>query len=177
MVAGECWPAVKIPSMSDTWRPASRAALVIASTCRVSWLLPGSVPISSLSSTPTMQAELLSSRHGRYAMSDLVRELLETDLHRHVAADLLRVRLDADQVGQETWALFQLDHGEHDGRLHLERLVQDLVGDLEGEEPAAAGRLHPADVARGAERTRDARVHEGLPAGAALGDHELEEGP
>ena len=35
---------------------------MIASTCRVSWLLPGSVPISSLSSTPTMQTELLSSR-------------------------------------------------------------------------------------------------------------------
>jgi hypothetical protein len=62
MVAGECWPAVKIPSMSETLIPASRAALVIASTCRVSWLLPGSVPISSLSSTPTMQTELLSSR-------------------------------------------------------------------------------------------------------------------
>ena len=33
----------------------------MASTCRVSWLLLGSVPISSLSSTPTMQVELESS--------------------------------------------------------------------------------------------------------------------
>ena len=61
MVAGECWPAVKTPSTSLTLRPASRTALWMASTCRVSMLLSGSVPISSLSSTPTMQTVLLSS--------------------------------------------------------------------------------------------------------------------
>ena len=61
MVAGECWPAVNTPSMSETFSPASRMALWVASRCRLSMLLPGSVPISSLSSTPTMQTLLLSS--------------------------------------------------------------------------------------------------------------------
>src|SRR6185503_6806888 len=111
MVAGECWPAVNTPSMSETRRPASRTALWTASTWSVSWLLPGSVPISSLSSTPTMQAAFdssfmcsdrcpygssrgwperdacrLSSRHRlEHRQGDLVRLALEDDLHRHVA--------------------------------------------------------------------------------------------
>jgi hypothetical protein len=61
-IAGECWPAVKMPSTSRTLSPASRTALVIASRCRVSWLLPGSIPISSLSSAPTIATLFLSSR-------------------------------------------------------------------------------------------------------------------
>ena len=36
MVAGECWPAVKIPSTSLTLRPASRTAFLTASRCSVS---------------------------------------------------------------------------------------------------------------------------------------------
>src|SRR2546422_1023167 len=58
--AGECWPAVKMPSTSVTLSPASRTALVIASRWSVSWLFPGRLPISSLSSAPTMQTELES---------------------------------------------------------------------------------------------------------------------
>src|SRR5262249_62359805 len=53
--------AVKTPSTSPILSPASRTALRTASTWRVSWLLLGSVPSSSLSSTPTMQTELRSS--------------------------------------------------------------------------------------------------------------------
>src|SRR4029453_7190579 len=50
-----------IPSTSLTLSPASRTALVIASRCSASWLLLGRMPISSLSSTPTMHAVLESS--------------------------------------------------------------------------------------------------------------------
>src|SRR6267143_3036895 len=98
MVAGECWPAVKMPSTSETLSPASRTALVTASTCRLSWLLWGSVPISSDSSTPTMQATFDRSRRLAMARSpsrrleqrqrDLVGQLGEHDLHRHVAPEL-----------------------------------------------------------------------------------------
>src|SRR5687768_15927460 len=109
MVAGECCPAVNTPSMSATRRPASRAALWMASMCRVSWLLCGRVPSSSLSSTPTMHAAFdsslirwpygssrgwperdacrLSLRHRlEHRQADLVGQSLEDDLHRHVAA-------------------------------------------------------------------------------------------
>src|SRR4029450_9878744 len=125
--AGECWPAVKIPSTSDTLSPASRTALLIASTCRLSWLLPGSVPISSLSSPPTLQHTLL------HRAPDRVGEPPEPHPHRHVAADQLRIRGDVDQVRQDAWAFLELDHRQHDRRLHLERLVQDLMGDLDVE--------------------------------------------
>ncbi len=65
MVAGECWPAVKTPSTSLIFKPASLTAFLTASRCRVSWLLWGSVPSSSLSSAPTMQTEFRSSFIGR----------------------------------------------------------------------------------------------------------------
>src|SRR5213594_675322 len=114
MVAGECWPAVKMPSTSETLSPASRTALVTASTCRLSWLLWGSVPISSDSSTPTMQATLERSR--RLAMAspprrleqrqrDLVGQLGEHDLHRHVARELPGIGLDVDEVRQHARSL------------------------------------------------------------------------
>src|SRR5437868_713132 len=56
-----------MPSMSEIFSPASRTALVTASTCKESWLLCGSVPISSDSSTPTIQATFDRSR--RFAMA------------------------------------------------------------------------------------------------------------
>src|SRR5262249_50147198 len=100
--AGECWPAVKMPSTSLILRPASRTALVIASRCTASWLLWGSVPISSLSSTPTMHTEFDSSRRvscsaiglaplltGRLEQrnGNVVRELGIDNFHGHIALD------------------------------------------------------------------------------------------
>src|SRR5688572_17572341 len=197
MVAGECWPAVNTPSMSPTRSPASRTALWMASTWSVSWLLCGRAPSSSLSSTPTMHAAFdssftgsdrcpcgsrrgwperdgwLSLRHRlEHWQGDLVGLLLEYDLDRHVAPDLRRIRRDVDEICQHARALVELDHREHDGSLHLEGLVEDLVGDLERVHASATAGADPLDVAGGTERADNARVHEHLAAGAALRNHE-----
>src|SRR5262249_3055206 len=58
---GALLAAVKLPSTSETFRSASRT-LVVASTCRLNWLLSGGVTISSLWYTPTVQATLRSRR-------------------------------------------------------------------------------------------------------------------
>ena len=57
---GAVLAAVKMPSLSETFRSASRTALVMASRCRLSWILSGGMPISSLWSTPTVQVTLRS---------------------------------------------------------------------------------------------------------------------
>src|SRR5882762_6887020 len=179
--AGECWPAVKIPSTSETLRPASRTALVTASRWSVSWLLPGRFPISSLSSTPTTQAELLSAFMSAVAVTgrleqgqrDLVGQLREHDLHRHVALDRFGVGLDVDQVRHHARPFRQLDHREHVGWLDLPRLVEDLVGDFEGVERAPAACLDPADVARRAAWAHGARIEEDVATRLALGQQEL----
>src|SRR6185436_20289197 len=116
---------------------------------------------------------LSGPRRLEHRETDLVRLLLDDHFDRHVAAELLRIGLAVDQVRQHPRAFLELDHGQHHRRLHLERLVQDLVSDLEGEELAAAAGLDPRDVAGGAERAQHAGIEEGFAAGLALGDHQL----
>src|SRR4029453_8765337 len=113
--AGECWPAGKMPSTSVILSPASLTALVIASRCNASWLLWGSVPISSLSSTPTIQTELDNSLIAlRSAIrftswlacrweqrnSHVVRQLGKHYFHGHVALNRFGVRLHIHEIGQ-----------------------------------------------------------------------------
>src|SRR3972149_1109677 len=107
-------PAVRSPSTSDLGMPASRRALRAASACNMSAVLPGQMPISSDSSTPTMATFLerligLPAHRTEHGQADLIGEVFEDDFDRHVAADLLGVRLDADQVGQHARPLLELD--------------------------------------------------------------------
>src|SRR4026208_2486511 len=95
MVAGECWPAVKMPSTSETLRPASRTALVTASTCSESGLLVGRRPAgaSALPARwcwprgrgPADWPWCSLPRRLEERQRDLVGHLLEDDRHRHVA--------------------------------------------------------------------------------------------
>src|SRR3989442_808764 len=132
--AGECWPAVKMPSTSVILRPASRTALVIASRWSANWLLWGSVPISSLSSAPTMQTELDSSLIAlrsaiRFVPSlacrleqrngHVVRQLGKHHFHGHITLDHFGIRLHVYQTGQHAWPFLEFDHGEDVGRWHL----------------------------------------------------------
>src|SRR5215813_2769947 len=159
--AGECWPAVKMPSTSLILRPASRTALVIASRCNASWLLWGSVPISSLSSTPTMHTEFESSRIvSRSAIGlvpsllgrlekrngDVVRELGIDNFHGHIAFDDFGIRVNIDQIGQHAWPFLEFDHGEDVGRRHLHCTIERTMQDLKRVELALAAGLHPGEV-------------------------------
>src|SRR5712692_8944180 len=132
--AGECWPAVKMPSTSVILSPASLTALVIASRCKANWLLWGSVPISSLSSAPTMHTALDSSLIALrsaicFTLSLLcrleqrngyvVRQLGKHHFHGHIALDHFRIRLHVHQTGQHARPFLEFDHGEDVGRWHL----------------------------------------------------------
>ena len=170
IVAGECWPAVKTPSTSLILRPASRTALRTASRCSVSMALVGQraqlvalVDADDADRVP----ELLhrgASRGLEQRQRDLVGELLEDDLDGHVA----RMRLGSGSMPTR----FDIMRGPSSssimartyGRLHLERLAEGLVGDLEGVELPAAARLHPLDVGGVAERAQHARIEERAPA-------------
>src|SRR5215831_2109717 len=186
--AGECWPAVKTPSTSVILRPASLTALVIASRCSASWLLWGSVPISSLSSTPTIQTELDSSRSVlrsaiRFASwlacrleqrnGHVVRELGKHDFHGHVARNHFGIRLHVHEIGQHAWPFLQFDHGQDVGRWHLDGTIERTVQDLKRVELALAAALDPDQVFGVAMRAKHARIEVGLTTVLAFGQHEL----
>src|SRR5215510_7114405 len=154
--AGECWPAVKIPSTSVILSPASRTALVIASRWRANWLLWGSVPISSLSSTPTIQTELDSSLIAlrsaiRFASwlacrleqrnGHVVCQLGKHYFHGHVALNHFGVRLHVHEIRQHAWPFLQFDHGQNVGRWHLDGTIKRTIQDLKRVELALAAAL------------------------------------
>jgi hypothetical protein len=58
------------------------------------------------------------------------------DDHRHVAAHVGRIGLDADQVGHQARPFVELDHGEHVGRLEG-RVLEAAIDDREGVQLAA----------------------------------------
>src|SRR5262245_1641653 len=177
-----------MPSTSVILRPASLTALVIASRCNANWLLWGSVPISSLSSTPTIQTELDSSfivlrsaiRFASWLACRLkqrnghvVRQLGKHDFYGHVALNHFGVRLHVHEIGQHTRPFFQFDHGQDIGWGHLDGTIERTIQDLKRVELALAAALDPGQVIGMAMRAKYARIEVNLATVLAFGQHEL----
>src|SRR5262245_8913947 len=177
-----------MPSTSVILSPASLTALVIASKCNANWLLWGSVPISSLSSTPTIQTELDSSRIVlrsaiRFASwlacrleqrnGHVVCQLGKHYLHGHVALNHFGVRFHVYEIGQHTRPFFQFDHGQDIGRGHLDGTIERTVQDLKRVELTLATALDPGQVVGMAMRAKHARIEVDLATVLAFGQHEL----
>src|SRR5712692_7184475 len=186
--AGECWPAVKMPSTSEILSPASLTALVIASKCNANWLLWGSVPISSLSSTPTIHTELDSSLSAlrsaiRFASwlacrleqrnGHVVRQLGKHYFHGHVALNHFGVRLHIHEIGQHTRPFLQFNHGQDIGRGYLDGTIERTIQDLKRVELVLAAALDPGQVLGMAMRAKHARIEVDLATVLAFGQHEL----
>src|SRR5262245_26278151 len=177
-----------MPSTSVILSPASLTALVIASKCNANWLLWGSVPISSLSSTPTIQTELDSSLIAlrsaiRFASwlacrleqrnSYVVRQLGKHYFHGHVALNRFGVRFHIHEIGQHARPFLQFDHGQNIGRWHLDGTIERTIQDLKRVELALAAALDPGQVFGMAMRAKRAWIEVDLTAILAFGQHEL----
>src|SRR5712691_5693462 len=177
-----------MPSTSVILSPASLTALVIASRCNANWLLWGSVPISSLSSTPTIHTALDSSLSAlrsaiRFASwlacrleqrnGHVVRQLGKHYFHGHVALNHFGIRFHIHEIGQHAWPLFKFDHGQDIGRWHLDGAIERTIQDLKRVELAPAAALDPGQVFGMAMRAKHARIEVDLAAILTFGQHEL----
>src|SRR5690554_822565 len=122
-----------MPSMSEGFRPASAMALRAASACSWSCDMPGTLPISVVSAAPTTATDFcfIGSAFHRTELGkiDLVGDLLEHDLDRHVELQRLRRLLALDDIGHHVDALVEPHHGDRVGRFVLEALRRAVVDD------------------------------------------------
>src|SRR5215469_1259799 len=157
-----------MPSISAGLRPASAIALSAASACNWICDMSGMTPSLVVSAAPTMAIELgfmrLPPCRAEEREGDLVVELLEGDLDRHVEHQGLRGLRAIDDVGHQARPLLELDDGDRIGRREARhRAVVDHIGI----KPALAARGEDADLARGAGGAERARWEIHLAAGVA----------
>src|SRR4051794_36201396 len=114
--------------------------------------------------TRDIQTEALPFRRLEQRQRNLVVDLLERDLDRHVENQRLRSLRAIDDVGHHPWTLVEFDDRDRVGRGKARHWpVVDHIG---VEPPPAAGAEY-RDVARGAFRAERPRREIGLPAGIA----------
>ena len=150
--------------MSEGLRPASAIALSAASACSSICDMSGMTPSSVVSAAPTMAMDFgfivhQLLRRTEQRQRDLVVELLERDLERHVELQRLGRLRAVDDVGHHARPLVELDHGDRVGR--REAGHRPVVDDV-AVEPALAAGLEHRDLARGAGRAERARREIGL---------------
>src|SRR6516162_2698534 len=147
-----------MPSMSLGLRPASAIVLSAASACNWICDMSGMSPSLVVSAAPTMAIDFgfIASPSSRTeeGEGDLVVDLLEGNLDRHVELQRLRGLRAAGDVGHHARPFLELDDGDRVGRREARhRPVVDHIA----VKPAPAARGEYADVAcgtGGAERPR-----------------------
>src|SRR6516164_3037363 len=154
--------------MSAGLSPASAIALSAASACNWICDMSGMTPSCVVSAAPTMAIDFgfIGSPPGRTeeGEGDLVVELLEGDLDRHVEFQCLGGLWAFNDVGHHARSLVELDDGDRIGRRETRhRPVVDHIG----VEPALAAGSEHADIARGASRAERPRREIDLAAGVA----------
>ena len=170
-------PHVNTASTSDLSMPASRSAFRAAWACIMIGVMFGTMPISSVSSAPTMATLFLmlmprpARRRPEQRQRDLVGHVLPLHLDRHVAADVLGHRLHADEVRHHARAFVELDDRGDVRRREPGHLRPEL--DRERVQLAAAAAGAPLDVPREAARAELPRVEEELLARRAVRQRQL----
>src|SRR3954463_14404139 len=109
-----------MPSISESFSPASAMALSAASAW--SWICDmfGMTPSSVVSAAPTTATAFLrmslALHWAKQGKGDLVVELFERDFQLHVEFERLRRLRAVDDVAHHARALVQFDHGDRIGR-------------------------------------------------------------
>src|SRR3954469_18930929 len=148
-----------MPSMSDSFRPASAMALSAASACNWICDMLGMTPSSVVSAAPTTATWFLrmmsALRRAELGQGDLVVEFFERDFELHVEFERLRRLRTIEDVAHHARTLVEFDDGDRirRGKAGGRRAVVDDVA----VEPGLAAGLEHADLARGAGRTERAR--------------------
>src|ERR1700709_455166 len=147
-----------MPSISDSFRPASAIALSAASAC--SWICETlrMTPSSVVSAAPTTATwflrMVLPLRRTEQGKGDLVIEFLERDFELHVEFERLRRLRTIDDIAHHARAFVEFHHRDGIGRRKARhRAVMDDVA----VEPGLAAGLEDTDLARGAGRTKRPR--------------------
>src|SRR3954464_1650149 len=147
-----------MPSMSDSFSPASAMALSAASAC--SWICDmfGMTPSSVVSAAPTTATWLLrmslSLRRAEQRKGDRVIERLECDLELHVEFERLRRLRAIDDIAHHPRSFRQFDPGDCIRRREAgHRAMMDHIA----VQRCLATGLEHADLARGARRTERTR--------------------
>src|SRR5215467_7145365 len=109
-----------MPSISAGLSPASAIALSAASACNWICDMSGMTPSRVVSAAPTMAIDLgfigSPPRRAEEGQRDLVIELLEGDLDRHVELKRLGGLRAIGDVGHHARAFVELDDGDRIGR-------------------------------------------------------------
>src|SRR5512147_408125 len=109
-----------MPSISDSFSPASAMALSAASAW--SWIcdMLGMTPSSVVSAAPTTATwflrMMLPLRRTEQGKGDLVVEFFEFHLDLHIQFKCFRRLRAVDDVGHHAWAFVELDDGNGVGR-------------------------------------------------------------
>src|SRR6516225_10080080 len=122
-----------MPSMSAGLSPASAIAFNAASACNWICDMSGMTPSLVVSAAPTMAIDFgfIASplRRTEEGEGDLVVELLEGDLDRHVEFQCLGGLRAADDIGHQARPLLELDDRNRIGRGEAgHRAVVDHIG-------------------------------------------------
>src|SRR5712671_3860912 len=131
-----------MPSMSDSFSPASAMALSAASAW--SWICDmfGMTPSSVVSAAPTTATAFLrmmsALRRTEQGKGDLVVELFEGDFQFHVELERLRRLRTVDDVAHQPRALFEFDDGNR-VRRRKARCCGTMVDDIAVQRALAAG--------------------------------------
>src|SRR5258708_14668933 len=148
-----------MPSMSESFSPASAMALSAASAC--SWICDmfGMTPSSVVSAAPTIATWFLriclALRRTEQGKGDLVVESFERDFELHVEFERLRRLRTIDDVAHHARTFGELDDGDRI-RWREAGCCGTVIDDV-AVERALAARLEHADLARAAGRTERAR--------------------
>src|SRR5258705_13892460 len=149
-----------MPSMSDSFNPASAMALSGASAC--SWICDmfGMTPSSVVSAAPTIATWFLriclALRRTEQGKGDLVVESFERDFELHVEFERLRRLRTIDDVAHHARTFFQFHHGNRVRRRETGR-GWAMVDDVAVERRLAAGFEH-ASLSRRAGRAEWSRL-------------------
>src|SRR3954469_1663584 len=148
-----------MPSMSDSFSPASLMALSAASACSWSWDMLGMTPSSVVSAAPTtataflrMVSALCRTEDGK---GERVVDRLECDFELHVEFERLRCLRAVDDVAHQPRAFVEFDHRDRIRR--REAVRRRAVIDHVAVQEAFAGRLEDRDIPRGAFRAERPR--------------------
>src|SRR5579883_142910 len=154
--------------------PASRIALRAAWACRPSWVISGMRPTVSVSAAPMIAtclrrsgAMLCPLRRLELRQADRLVHVLKDDFDRQAGRQVLRLRLDADDVRHEMRTFVERDDRNDIRDVLLEAGRGQLVDHI-GMQRALARDGLPFDVVREAARAEDARIEEERPAVVAI---------
>src|ERR1700728_2820148 len=105
-----------MPSMSDSFKPASAMALSAASACNWICDMFGITPSSVVSAAPTIATAflrmILALRRAELGKGDLVVEFLERDFELHVEFERLRRLRIIDDVAHHARTFVEFDDGD-----------------------------------------------------------------